>query len=627
MKALELWDMGIDYGQVYWENGDGDIGKKNREKLAGRGRLKGKGGCSMGQKPLDLGALKFTLVSVAGIFVSPLVWALLNLAGGVISFPELVKICFANIPVVLWSLVLMVLVACWAYSTWVKLAQKPHKLRLVPIQYLLWLVIYPAVDILIIVFSSGMEGKVLWAIISLGIGSASLTTAITMGFVMGIIEKKYGQLYLESGIEANPDPLWLRVGVGSLVMGIGMAAIIWGFVIKYIELNTLKMLFFTKLPLVAGLCGIATVVYGLYLHGIFGRRFRVLYRNLANMAGEKEINLNAKLVVNAIDEMGFVAFNFNRYVKRLQQMVQEITRVAEQINDSSEHLSNSAEAVGQTAQEMGQAIEQVAYGAESQNIDVDKVIENIKGMVRKIEVLNEKVNEMSKAKEIVKEGIRKGTLSANQSVARMENIRAKTEEISKNIQLLGEQSKKIGKIIDLINEITEQTNLLSLNAAIEAARAGEHGKGFAVVADEVRELALKSRDATAQVERIINTIQAEVEQAVDNMGESDLAVKEGLIATHETGKVFEEIERQNEYLAENIEAVTANSNEMLDVSGEAEEAIQNVARSSEDFVATAEEVAASSQEQAGSTQEIANQAVNLNKVAEQLHNLVAQLKD
>ena len=107
------------------------------------------------------------------------------------------------------------------------------------------------------------------------------------------------------------------------------------------------------------------------------------------------------------------------------------------------------------------------------------------------------------------------------------------------ISALGEKSKEIGNIVDTINQISEQTNLLALNAAIEAARAGEAGRGFAVVADEVRKLAEESGNATQQISNLIKSIRDEIDGAVKSMSENTAQVEEGSKGVSEAVKAFE----------------------------------------------------------------------------------------
>ncbi|MCK7576663.1 MAG: methyl-accepting chemotaxis protein [Chromatiales bacterium] len=131
-------------------------------------------------------------------------------------------------------------------------------------------------------------------------------------------------------------------------------------------------------------------------------------------------------------------------------------------------------------------------------------------------------------------------------------MREQIQETAKRIKRLGESSQQIGEIVELINDIAEQTNILSLNAAIQAAMAGEAGRGFAVVADEVQRLAERSGEATKQIADLVKTIQADTNEAVAAMEQTTRGVVEGTRLADAAGQALGEIESVSEQLSELI---------------------------------------------------------------------------
>ena len=129
-------------------------------------------------------------------------------------------------------------------------------------------------------------------------------------------------------------------------------------------------------------------------------------------------------------------------------------------------------------------------------------------------------------------------------IAGMNEIRAQIQDTSKRIKRLGESSLEIGEIVELISDITEQTNVLALNAAIQAASAGEAGRGFTVVAEEVQRLAERSGEATKQIEAIVKTIQADTQDAVAAMEKSTVGVVEGTKLSDAAGQALTEIQQR-----------------------------------------------------------------------------------
>ncbi len=138
----------------------------------------------------------------------------------------------------------------------------------------------------------------------------------------------------------------------------------------------------------------------------------------------------------------------------------------------------------------------------------------------------------------------------------MNEIRDQIQETSKRIKRLGESSQEIGEIIELISDITEQTNVLALNAAIQAASAGEAGRGFSVVAEEVQRLAERSGEATKQIGALVRTIQTDTHDAVSAMEKSTQGVVEGAKLSDAAGQSLANIGRISRQLAELIEAIS-----------------------------------------------------------------------
>jgi twitching motility protein PilJ len=145
-----------------------------------------------------------------------------------------------------------------------------------------------------------------------------------------------------------------------------------------------------------------------------------------------------------------------------------------------------------------------------------------------------------------------GSQTLKHTIDGMLTIRQQIQETSKKIKRLGENSKEIGDIVNLITEISDQTNILALNAAIQAAMAGDAGRGFAVVADEVQRLAERTGDATKQIEALVKTIQADTNEATMSMERSTSNVINGAKLTEDAGSALDRIEQVSMNLAQRI---------------------------------------------------------------------------
>ncbi|MGB8715565.1 MAG: methyl-accepting chemotaxis protein, partial [Rhodanobacteraceae bacterium] len=153
----------------------------------------------------------------------------------------------------------------------------------------------------------------------------------------------------------------------------------------------------------------------------------------------------------------------------------------------------------------------------------------------------------------------KGAGLVRQTIEGMDSIRDQIQETSKRIKRLGESSQEIGSIVELINDIAEQTNILSLNAAIQAASAGEAGRGFAVVADEVQRLAERSANATKRIETLVQTIQSDTNEAVSSMEQTTAEVVTGARLAEDAGTALGEIEKVSNDLSGLIQNISASA--------------------------------------------------------------------
>jgi len=265
-------------------------------------------------------------------------------------------------------------------------------------------------------------------------------------------------------------------------------------------------------------------------------------------------DLTRRIDVDSRDEIGGMAVQFNAFVQNLHDTV---TRVAE----SSNKVASAADTLDSNSGQMATGVEQAA----SQINNVATASEEMS------------TTSMEIAQNCVKAA--KSSEKANTSAVSGETITRETEEVMNRINVrvkesagiikkLGERSDQIGVIVELINEIADQTNLLALNAAIEAARAGEHGRGFAVVADEVKKLAERTTDATQEIEKTIQSMQAETKSAVTSMEQGVKEVEVGTSETSKSGSALKDILEQIRIVASEVNQIAAASEQQTATTNE-----------------------------------------------------------
>jgi twitching motility protein PilJ len=235
---------------------------------------------------------------------------------------------------------------------------------------------------------------------------------------------------------------------------------------------------------------------------------------------------------------GAIADSINFAVKEMRNLVVRIKAAAQQVAVASERSR-------QTANELTQA-------ATRQAAQIAETTERVKSMAKSMEEMSLSAEKSAEVAQGSVNTAKRGSDAVHNTIQGMDEMREQIQETAKRIKRLGESSQQIGEIVELINDIAEQTNILSLNAAIQAAMAGEAGRGFAVVADEVQRLAERSGEATKQIADLVKTIQADTNEAVAAMEQTTKGVVEGTRLADAAGQALGEIESVSEQLSELI---------------------------------------------------------------------------
>ena len=277
---------------------------------------------------------------------------------------------------------------------------------------------------------------------------------------------------------------------------------------------------------------------------------------------EGENKRNQEAILRLLNEMGNLA---DGDLTVQASVTEDVTgAIADSINFTIEELRtlvkgiNSATDQVAKATQDAQAISNRLYEAsQRQNKEIQQASSSVLQMAQSIsEVSNSAVQSARVAQQSLAAAEKGGQAVQNQ-ISGMNEIRTQIQDTSKRIKRLGESSLEIGEIVELISDITEQTNVLALNAAIQAASAGEAGRGFTVVAEEVQRLAERSGEATKQIEAIVKTIQADTQDAVAAMEKSTVGVVEGTKLSDAAGQALEEIRKVSRELAELIGSISA----------------------------------------------------------------------
>ncbi|MGE5701244.1 MAG: methyl-accepting chemotaxis protein [Clostridia bacterium] len=330
----------------------------------------------------------------------------------------------------------------------------------------------------------------------------------------------------------------------------------------------------------------------------------------------------ADLRVKNRDEIGQLAESFNQMKESLQRLIRQITLSAEGVAASSEQLSASAEQSGKASETISYTIQEVVVSAEQQNKGVEESVSAINQMTVGIHQITENIQETSALSAQASEKSTEGNQTIQQAVAQMNSLQTTVNHLAAVVEEMGEHSKEVGHIIDVIAGIATQTNLLALNAAIEAARAGEHGQGFAVVADEVRKLAEQSAHSAGQITSIIANIQQNTRHAMESMNESITKTNDGIAAVESAGHRFYEITRYNDAVASQIQQISATAQQIASGTEQVAHTAAQMAEGSKTVVTNTQTVSAMTEEQLAAMEEVSSSASSLAKMSEELRTLV-----
>jgi len=266
--------------------------------------------------------------------------------------------------------------------------------------------------------------------------------------------------------------------------------------------------------------------------------------------------------------------------------VEELAVLVRRINDAAERVTRASNAAQSTSNDLLAATQVQSDQIQNANAVVLEMANSMK-------TVSSSALESARVARASLDAAQKGAAAVSNSIAGMNEIRTQIQETSKRIKRLGESSQEIGEIVELISDITEQTNVLALNAAIQAASAGEAGRGFSVVAEEVQRLAERSGEATKQIAAIVKTIQTDTHDAVAAMEYSTQGVVEGAKLSDAAGQALNEISSVSQDLARLIQAISTDTQAQADIATQVADSMQGILKITGQTTTSTQETAVS----------------------------------
>jgi len=279
----------------------------------------------------------------------------------------------------------------------------------------------------------------------------------------------------------------------------------------------------------------------------------------------KNVTENTKLeteaianIASSLEEMNSAAAEISESTERLAvsteekaASMEEIVTSISQVANSAQELSHVVDTTSSSIEELSATIKEVAYKAEELAAASEETLAATEEISSSIKEVEQSAKESAMLSEKVKnEASTLGIASVGKTIEGIQNIKISFDKTANSIKKLGVRSDEIGKILNVIDEVTDQTTLLALNAAILAAQAGEHGKGFSVVADEIKDLAERTSYSTHEIAELIQAVQQEVKDAIFAMDEGLRSVEEGLSVANDAGDALSKIVESSKKSAE-----------------------------------------------------------------------------
>ena len=379
----------------------------------------------------------------------------------------------------------------------------------------------------------------------------------------------------------------------------------------------------TTTIIVAIIVILLTCVCGFLLLRTISSSVDMVLTNLRKIAqGDLRIHLSTE----SGDEFAQMADETNKMLENIRNMTKTIQKTAESVADASGTLTNTAEQSAHATQSVAQSITEVAEASHGQMDSVAEAKQQVQAFTRGLSDATSAIENVADDIEHTSQKAEEGNQLVVATVDQMNAIADTVVSSSEVVAKLGERSKEIGNIVEVISGISGQTNLLALNAAIEAARAGEHGHGFAVVAEEVRKLAEESQNASKQIGDLIRAIQEETEEAVTAMETGRTEAEKGRENVAATGEGFSEILAMIRRIQENAGSIKATMDDLGQRATKIDTATGEIHDAASKVASESQTVSAATEEQAAGMEEIAASSRGLSDMAHELNTAAAKFK-
>lgn len=329
---------------------------------------------------------------------------------------------------------------------------------------------------------------------------------------------------------------------------------------------------------------LVALVDGFFVAGSIGKAIKVISSKLHKVA---EGDLTVIMDIKQRDEFAILAGNVGDMIDNTRGLIVNVKDTSQKVEVSTHNVTEATAAMEKCGTSISTAVNEIEQGISQQAEDAQNCLEQMDELSKKIQVVSKDVSEIVDIADNTKTMIQSGIGTMDELSKRSSSTSAITKKVVENIHILEEKSASIVKFIDVINEISEETSLLSLNASIEAARAGDAGRGFAVVAEEIRKLADGSMNAANEIQKVVKEIIEQTKGTVNTVKEAEEIVSGQTGIVNKTIDAFNSMNSGVETLVTSLQGIGQSVSSMEEERRDTLHAIESISATSEQTAASA----------------------------------------
>lgn len=360
---------------------------------------------------------------------------------------------------------------------------------------------------------------------------------------------------------------------------------------------------------------VIAILIGLWMVRMVSRPLSRL-RDLMFKGAEGDLRVRTKVVSR--DEIGQLSGSFNMMMQRITELVVHTNETAREVLETADALGNASRETAVSAKDIAAATEEIAGGAGSLALEADRGNEMTALISSRMDAVIAAAQEIGGTAHQVEQSSREGVVKLQELLDRTQETGGMTDRLVVKVNELKDTASSVIQVLEVMQSITQQTNILSLNASIEAARAGEAGKGFTVVADEIRQLAEQSKRSIAVVAEITGRIMNDMHETVAALSEVAPLFGEQMMYVRNTSEIFISVQGQMNHLITRLDSVSSSIDGLDQSQRVLSETIGNVSSFAEESSAASEEVASLSGEQESVSEYLVNLSGKLESASSRL---------